>query len=427
MEEEAPMDSDTHKEIAPALISVHPLDKFVVVAIGSVLRVFDLGKQCSVSLSDDTDGPSHSDAIRAISFDTKGRFFTSAGDDKLVKVWKTDSWQCVQTVCSEKRVTAVAISHDGLFATFADKFGAVWVFKLNEDKNDKKAVPLLGHYCSIITSLEFSPDGGFIATADRDFKIRITKFPRQPLQGAHEIQSFCLGHTDFVSALSFVSSSNHPSGFLLSGSGDGTVRMWDFISGSLLDTCEVGLQAGLADSSKGKEPCSAITDVHSLPDGSVVAVATQSLNGVILLKCDLSARCLCLAKVVSVGNDFVPTKLSLSFSLGYLWMIMGASNMPNPTSTKLLSPIKLLSGIQKYVANTNEQEIVLLDDKEVPGGEKLLMTLQGSLDVFKEEYGLAATASALKAAMHNLLIKKQYSADKRELRKKDRNDKKLKQ
>lgn len=55
-------------------------------------------------------------------------------------------------------MSAVAISHDGLFVTFADKFGIVWIVGLEEDGQsqasvDKKAVPLLGHYCSIITSL----------------------------------------------------------------------------------------------------------------------------------------------------------------------------------------------------------------------------------------------------------------------------------
>lgn len=60
--------------------------------------------------------------------------------------------------CSEKRVSAVAVSIDGLYVCFADKFGVVWVVDLpgvdgNEAPLNKKAVPLLAHYCSIITSL----------------------------------------------------------------------------------------------------------------------------------------------------------------------------------------------------------------------------------------------------------------------------------
>lgn len=60
--------------------------------------------------------------------------------------------------CAEKRVSAVAISNDGLYVCFADKFGVVWVVGLHElDGNEslvnRKAAPLLAHYCSIITSL----------------------------------------------------------------------------------------------------------------------------------------------------------------------------------------------------------------------------------------------------------------------------------
>lgn len=53
---------------------------------------------CAISLADDTGGRSHSDAIRAICFSADGALFASAGDDKLVKVWKTDSWSCIRTM-----------------------------------------------------------------------------------------------------------------------------------------------------------------------------------------------------------------------------------------------------------------------------------------------------------------------------------------
>ncbi|THG11484.1 hypothetical protein TEA_011192 [Camellia sinensis var. sinensis] len=42
---------------------------------------------------------------------------------------------------------------------------------------------------------EFSPNGRFIISADRDFKVRVTLFPKKTLDGAHEIQSFCLAVT----------------------------------------------------------------------------------------------------------------------------------------------------------------------------------------------------------------------------------------
>ncbi|MQL93726.1 hypothetical protein Taro_026366 [Colocasia esculenta] len=364
-------------EVSPALIAVHPLGKSVVVAVGSELRAYDLDGDKAISLSDNSSGPSHSEDIKAIGFGAKGKLFASAGNDKLVKVWATDSWNCMRTVCSEKRVSAVAISPDGLFVSFADKFGVVYILSLDEKgaeaSADKKAVPLLGHYCSIITSLEFSPDGQFIASADRDFKIRITVFPKRPLSGAHEIQSFCLGHTDFVLCLAFICSSDGCQAFLLSGGGDSTVRLWDFMSGSLLDTCEVGL------------------------------------------------------KVVSIGGHFVPTSLGMSSTADHLWMVMGASNLPSHGSSLPLACVKVISPLQKIKLDEEHSNLTVLDDEEVPGGQKLLEKLQGRLNVAEDHEALEVAAEALKTAMRNLLVKRQYSVANRELRKKIRNDRKIKQ
>ena len=38
----------------------------------------------------------HEDSIRAIKFNRQGKLFASAGDDKLVKLWDTESWQCIK-------------------------------------------------------------------------------------------------------------------------------------------------------------------------------------------------------------------------------------------------------------------------------------------------------------------------------------------
>ncbi|XP_050263596.1 uncharacterized protein LOC126707905 isoform X2 [Quercus robur] len=328
---------------------------------------------------------------------------------------------------SEKRVSAVALSNDSLYVCFADKFGVVWVVDLdgfdgNQLLVNKKAAPLLAHYCSIITSLEFSPDGRFVISADRDFKIRVTVFPKKPLDGAHEIQSFCLGHTEFVSCLDFVFTSDYPQGFLVSGSGDSTVRLWDISSGSLLDTCEVGAKAELLESNGKEEECNlAVTDLCTFPDGTLIAVATQSLQGIVLLSCDLSTRTLSITRLVSImGEAFIPTSLGMSSSAGLLWMVTGVSNLhgfDNPP----LARVRIISGFEK----SSPGDPTILEDNEILGGDKLLEKLQGSVSV--EEKVFLAAAEAVKTAMSNLLVKKQYSTEKREFRKRARNDRKIKQ
>lgn len=63
----------------------------------STLWSFDSGG-CAVSLVDDSGGSLHKDSIRAIRYGASGKLFVSAGDDKLVKIWSTESWRCISTV-----------------------------------------------------------------------------------------------------------------------------------------------------------------------------------------------------------------------------------------------------------------------------------------------------------------------------------------
>ena len=106
---------------------------------------------------------------------------------------------------------------------------------------------VLGHYCAILTSLTLSASGRLLATTDRcavhcaldsllqrwhpdrpiktacasheahnlqpapaallchcrDQHVRVSVVPADPAGGAHEIQSFCLGHTSFVTCSTF--------------------------------------------------------------------------------------------------------------------------------------------------------------------------------------------------------------------------------
>lgn len=56
-------------------------------------------------------------------------------------------------------MTSLAVSGDDKFVCFADKFGVVYVVDIGDYDEDnraavqKKAVPILSHYCSIITRL----------------------------------------------------------------------------------------------------------------------------------------------------------------------------------------------------------------------------------------------------------------------------------
>nr|VDD16736.1 unnamed protein product [Brassica rapa] len=253
----------------------------------------------------------------------------------------------------------------------------------------KKGAPLLSHYCSIITSLEFSPDGRYILSADRDFKIRVSYLYKELM--IHEIQTFCLGHTEFVTCIAFVWNPELPQKYLMSGSGDSTVRLWDVTSGSLLNTCEVSTMAGHLESNESKPVQVTVTDICAIPNSSSAAVSIQRqvyFQGIVLLKCDLSSHTLSIAKVIKIPGERA--------SSGY-------------------SRVRVISYIETEPSS-------VLEDEQIPGGTKLLEQLQGKVSV--EESVMSATAEAVRAAMSSLLMKKQYSDEKREFRKRSRNDKK---
>ncbi|RZS18981.1 hypothetical protein BHM03_00051320 [Ensete ventricosum] len=268
---------------------------------------------------------------------------------------------CERLMCrsADKRVSAVAISHHGKYVAFADKFGVIWLITLDEDdanqsKVDNKAVPIFGHYCSIITRLEFSPDDRFIASSDRDFKIRV-----------------CISFLDYLGICGTLP----------------VVRLWDFFSGLLLATSEVGAK------------------VHRLS-------LFYFVYGKVIV-------------VVTLEENYFPTSLALSTFTQRMWTIMGASNHLAPSTTQLPTRIRVISGFCKGRSDDNGHDPIVLEDNEVPGGGKLLSHLQGSPDVTKKDAALAAAAEAVKVSMRNMLIKKEYTSDKRELRKRNRNDKKL--
>ena len=104
---------------------------------------------------------------------------------------------------------------------------------------------LLGHLSQLL-DLSLSHDGDLVLTADRDEKIRVSRFPN-----AYNIENFCLGHTEFVTCLCLAEEKDQ----IVSGSGDGTLRLWNYREGAELFSLEVAEQVGQsAGDSENTEP-----------------------------------------------------------------------------------------------------------------------------------------------------------------------------
>ncbi|XP_017778030.1 PREDICTED: tRNA (guanine-N(7)-)-methyltransferase non-catalytic subunit wuho [Nicrophorus vespilloides] len=95
----------------------------------------------------------------------------------------------------------------------ADKTGDAFVCEFNKDT----PALVLGHLSML---LDILIEDKYIITCDRDEKIRVSHYPN-----CYNILSYCLGHKEFVTNIEIFN------GLLVSASGDGTVRFWDYKSG----------------------------------------------------------------------------------------------------------------------------------------------------------------------------------------------------
>ncbi|XP_039101393.1 tRNA (guanine-N(7)-)-methyltransferase non-catalytic subunit WDR4 isoform X1 [Hyaena hyaena] len=132
----------------------------------------------------------------------------------------------------------------------------------------------------MLLDVAVSPDDRYILTADRDEKIRVS-WAAAP----HSIESFCLGHTEFVSRILVVP--GHPE-LLLSSSGDRTLRLWEHPSGRELHCCHLTSLQGPAEPPADKR--FAASRIAYRSQDSCVALLCDCIPVVFIFQLDAAAR-----------------------------------------------------------------------------------------------------------------------------------------
>ncbi|KZT07457.1 WD40 repeat-like protein [Laetiporus sulphureus 93-53] len=194
-----------------------------------------------------------SGGIRCSAVNDTFTHLVTAGDEKKLKVWKLDGLELLNARELPKKPTTIHFIRDGQTILVSDKFGDIFSYPLHplpklsepsttqtesaistpepgsskrsaltshENPSDGKLI--LGHV-SLLTDFLLTPDERFIITADRDEHIRVSWYPQ-----GYVIESYCLGHEKYVSALHLPPFA--PS-MLVSGGGDLTINLWDWLSG----------------------------------------------------------------------------------------------------------------------------------------------------------------------------------------------------
>ncbi|KAI0310719.1 WD40-repeat-containing domain protein, partial [Amylostereum chailletii] len=225
-----------------------PGKRHTVVISGPHIQVLDstTGAVVSSTLSlDDTSKEKvlKSGPVRCAAVNRDQSHLVTVGEDKRMKVWLVDELKVLNERELPKKPTQILFTQDSQTILVADKFGDVFSYPLNapetpgdltesaerytlaSHENSSGGTLILGH-TSLLTSVLLTMDERYIVTSDRDEHIRVSWYPQ-----GYCIESYCLGHTKFVSAIHIPIFA--PS-LLLSGGGDSSLRKWDWLSGKPL-------------------------------------------------------------------------------------------------------------------------------------------------------------------------------------------------
>ena len=159
--------------------------------------------------------------IVSSSFSICGKFFVCCCQKDL-SVWNVSNWTLKGKKTIQRSANKVIFSPSNSILV-ADKSGDVYLHLL--DNFDKPGTLLLGHV-SMLLDVLVTPDEKYIITCDRDEKIRVSLYAKPYI-----INSYCLGHEDFVT---FINLLCHDFSVLVSSGGDGTIRLWSYKEGKQL-------------------------------------------------------------------------------------------------------------------------------------------------------------------------------------------------
>lgn len=154
---------------------------------------------------------------------SNSNFVAVSTENKQVVLFDSE-FKVLRNFVSNRVVSKISFTGDNDLLLL-DKTGDVTLYKVKSEECEV----ILGHL-SMLLDIKLSDCGRFVITCDRDEKIRVSHFPN-----AYNIQSYCLGHKEFVTNVEVYGD------LLISASGDGTVRFWEFLKGkqlSMIDTNE---------------------------------------------------------------------------------------------------------------------------------------------------------------------------------------------
>lgn len=177
----------------------------------------------TISQKTNSEDYSHLNLGTCLALSSCSSFLAVCTSDKNLTVWNLSTMEVMKQWKTARKVSSIKFDSGSTQLFVADKAGDCFCYSLSTPTDQGKLI--LGHL-SMLLDVVVSDDNKFIITSERDEKIRVSCLPN-----AYNIHCYCLGHTEFVTSLAFIRQN-----LLLSGSGDGTLKVWDYLNSKLLHT-----------------------------------------------------------------------------------------------------------------------------------------------------------------------------------------------
>ena len=207
-----------------------------------------------------TSFPEHTYDVVSITFSRDGDILASGGSYRVIRLWDTTTGQQLRTI-NEHRISIydggpmqVVFNHDGSKLASAggpDKTARLW------DPATGQELKIFGGHTMGVTAVAFSMDDRTLATGDYSGEIRLWDTATGLLQKiliGHTAGNSLLGYSASVNALAFSPNGN----FLVSGSDDHTVNLWEFTPTfsqlSVDDSDKITISEIMVASNKGSQP-----------------------------------------------------------------------------------------------------------------------------------------------------------------------------
>ncbi|ESO91742.1 hypothetical protein LOTGIDRAFT_217241 [Lottia gigantea] len=183
----------------------------------------------------------HTDSIQDIAFDHTGKLLVSCSADMMIKLWDFQGFECLKTMFGhDHNVSSVTFMPSGDFIVSASRDKTI---KMWEVATGYCVKTFTGHR-EWVRMVRVNKDGSLLASCSNDQTVRVwvvaTKECKAELR-EHEHTVECLAWAPesaypSIGEASGSDSKKSPGPFIVSGSRDKTMKMWDVGSGICLFT-----------------------------------------------------------------------------------------------------------------------------------------------------------------------------------------------